>query len=287
MRCSKQSTRSAARSTRPKRAYAARLPSIDRLFELPPSAQTLARGIEATIDEALPLLGDQSDTGEAAFSLRQTRADYLPQTIAAYLAVPVSQRGTADESGGTAESNLMEQLSILDRAVKRDLEILGQRKRTDLAVNARFLAERFDDRSTEISRIVGDGTVSQALPATALRNWLPADTSDAKAIVAHLGTKLQVAFPRITQFGYSGVWGLGRIEAVSITLAQAGGIAFRYTLSAKNDILQPSVTKLVHNVSIQTIPCPVQDWMQSLYDDLSAQARHHNETRTALARLLQ
>lgn len=233
------------------------------------------------------MLGEQGGTGEAAFSLRQTRASYLPQTVAAYLAVPKSQREVADESGRTAQSQLMEQLSVLERATKGDLEVLAKRKRSDLAINARFLAERFDDRSTEISPTDDDGIISQALPATALRNWLPLDTNDAKAIVAHLGTKFQVAFPQITQFGYSGVWGLGRIESVIITLAQAGGIAFRYTLSAKNDILQPSVTKLVHNVSIQTIQCSIEDWLQSLYDDLSARARHHSETRNALARLLQ
>ncbi len=263
-----------------------RTPRIDRLFALPPSAQALIRSIEAAIDEALPLLGDTS--GDSAFSVRQTRASYLPQTVGAYLAIPESQRSLPDESGATAENQLMEQLSVLDRAVKRDLEELAQRKRTALAVNARFLAERFEDRSTEISPTPDseNGAVSQALPAAALRNWLPANTSDAKTIVAHLGTKLQVAFPQITQFGYSGVWGLGRIESVIVTLQQAGGIAFRYTLSARNDILQPAVTKLVHNVSIQTIQCSVQDWVQSLYDDLSAQARHHNETRNALERLL-
>ncbi|MDQ2679963.1 MAG: hypothetical protein M3Y21_02920 [Candidatus Eremiobacteraeota bacterium] len=247
----------------------------------------LLRGIEATIDEALPLLSQVGAAGDAAFSLRQTRANYLPQTVAAYLAVPVSQRDSPDSDGHTAHDQLLEQLSVLDRATKRDLESVSRQKRNELAVNARFLAERFDDRSTEVSPIDGDQPVSQKLPVAALANWLPSDTSDAKAIVAHLGTKFQVAFPRITEFRYSGMWGLGRIEAVVITLQQTGGAAFRYTLSAKNDMLSPSVTKLVHNVSIQTIPCSIDDWLQSLYDDLCAQARKHNETRNALARLLQ
>ncbi|MGH8163690.1 MAG: hypothetical protein ACREP1_05075 [Rhodanobacteraceae bacterium] len=258
----------------------------DKLFELPPRAQALVRDIEVTIDEAQTLLGAAPATSEAVFSLRETRANYLPQTVAAFVAIPSSQRTLADAAGKTAEDHLLEQLSILDRAVKRDLETLAEQKRADLAVNARFLAERFDDRSTDVAK-PGDAKDEAPLPPRVLRSWLPPDTSDAKAIVAHVGAKFQGALPRMTQFGYGGMWGMGRIESVLITLPQPAGAAFRYTLSAKDDVLQASVTKLVHGVSIQTVQCAIGDWMQSLYDDLSAQARHHAETRNALARLVQ
>ncbi|HEY8314151.1 MAG TPA: hypothetical protein VIG51_08225 [Candidatus Baltobacteraceae bacterium] len=257
----------------------------DLFFELPARAQRLVRAIEATLAEAEGLAGGAQTITDATFSLRETRAKYLPQTLQAYVAIPPSQRSAPDDDGRSPEDQLMEQLSVLDRATRRDLETLAVQKRSDLSVNARFLAERFDDRSTEVSQ-PNESVDTVAVPAPELRGWLPSDTDDAKDIVAHVGKKFQQALPKITQFEYGGLWGSGRVESVLITLQQAGGTAFRYTLSAKNDLLQPSVTKLVHGVSIQTVNCSVGDWMQSLYDDLLAQAQHHVETRNALARLV-
>ncbi|MDQ2873176.1 MAG: hypothetical protein M3R35_08630 [Candidatus Eremiobacteraeota bacterium] len=258
----------------------------DAFFDLPLRAQQLVRDIEAKLGEAEGLLGGTNDASEAAFSLRETRSTYLPKTLEAFAAIPRSKRTAADDSGRNAEDHLLEQLSILERATSRSLEALATQKRSDLAVNARFLAERFDDRSTEISEAPSSDASRAEVPAT-LTAWLPPDTQDAKAIVAHVGRRFQRALPAITAFQYGGLWGTGAAEAVTITLQQGAGTAFRYSLSAKNGILEPSVTKLVHGTSIQTVNCPVGDWMRSLYDDLNEQARHHAQTRSALARLMQ
>ena len=184
----------------------------DAFFELPAAAQRLVREIEATISEADSLLGAPEVPPDIVFSLQETRARYLPDTLNAYVAVPASQRSTKDEAGRSAKDQLLEQLSVLDRATRRHLEILAAQKRSELAVNARFLAKRFDDRSAEISAI------SQHAPVPSpsfLRNWLPGDTSDAKSTVAFVGGKFREAFPQLTEFGYGGMWGMGPIESAS------------------------------------------------------------------------
>ncbi|MDQ2865316.1 MAG: hypothetical protein M3R51_03755 [Candidatus Eremiobacteraeota bacterium] len=258
----------------------------DHIFELPEPAQRLVHGIEGTIDEARPLFDAAGAPPEIAFNLTQTRSKYLPDTVRAYCSVPLSQREFKDENGRTALDSLLEQLSVLDRAVKRDLEALTKAKRHELAANARFLAERFDDRSTEISDATASAAPLSQTPA-GLRNWLPADESDGKGIVAYVGGKFAQAFPGLTELRYAGMFGMGSIESVRVTVQQGGGVAFRYMLGVKSGILESSVSKVVHGTPIQTVQCPVEDWLQSLYDDISEQARHHAEMRSALARLLQ
>ena len=258
----------------------------ERFFELPPAAQQLVRTVEATIEEAAPLLEAQSAESELAFTFRETRARYLPETVAAFLAIPASQREVKDSSGHSAQELLMEQLSVLDRSTKRDLERLAAGKRSDLAANARFLAERFDDRSNEVS-VVGEAAASPATGsfAPSLQQWLPQAGADAVQIVAVVAGRLKEHFPGITDVRTGGLFGMGRIEAVSLTLAQGGGIAFRYTLSASEGILEPSVAKLVHGTTIQTVRCSAQEWLESLYEDITAQARAHAELRAPLTRL--
>ncbi|MGH7709145.1 MAG: hypothetical protein ACREM6_14690 [Vulcanimicrobiaceae bacterium] len=258
----------------------------DGIFDLPPRAQELIRTIEATIAEGEQLASADNAVGDALFSLRESKVNYLPKTIEAYLAIPRSQRAVADEAGHTAEDELLKQLSILDRATKRQLESLAQQRRSDLAVNARFLAERFDDRSTDVSQPTAFSD-SGFVAAPGFRNWLPADSGDAQAVVAFVARKFQAALPAATKLTYAGLWGMGRVEAVLITVDQPRGAAFRYTLSAERNILQASVTKLMHGVSIQTVPCQVEAWMQSLYEDLREQAKSQAQMRNALGRLMQ
>ncbi len=255
----------------------------DRFFELPEAARRLIRAIEATIEEAGPLLREGSAPPELLYNFEQTKARYLPETIQAFLGVPPSQRTSADAPERSATDLLLEQLSVLDRAVKRDLRLLGERKRGDLEANARFLAERFDDRSTEIAT-ADDGPAPAASVGT-LAQWLPAGGASAAETVAFVWTRLREHFPGITEVRGRGIFGMGGVEAVAVTLAQGGGTAFRYTLSAREGILDASVAKLVHGTSIQTVRCSAQEWLESLYDDIVDQARRHAEMRAPLARL--
>lgn len=257
----------------------------ESFFELPEPAQRLVRAIEATIDEAEPLLNAPDAPADLAFNLRETRSKYLPETLRAYVSVPRSQRDAKDRNGRSAQDSLLEQLSILDRAVKRDLARVAKAKRSELSANASFLAERFDDRSMEISEAPDPGAL--ASPGPGLRNWLPADTSENTSMVAYVGRKFQQAFPALTELRYGGIFGTGAAESVVVTLPQGAGTAFRYTLSAKSGILESSVSKLVHGTTIQTVRCPIEDWLQSLYDDLAEQARQHSDMRNALAALIQ
>lgn len=253
----------------------------DSFFELPEMAQRLVRRIEATIGEAEPLLKAAGVPPDVAFALQETQGRYMPDTIAAYLAVPPSQRTVPGELGSSAQEQLLEQLSILDRAARRYLERLAEEKRGDLAINARFLSKRFDDRSAEIS------CVDQTHIRSPLRAWLPSAGADAKAIVGFVAQKFAAAFPTFTELRRGGLLGTGAVEAVHITIPQGGGSAFRYTMGAKDGRLDVSVAKLVHGTTIQTVRPPVDDWLESLHDDLETQAKHHLETRNALKALLQ
>jgi hypothetical protein len=257
----------------------------DRFFELPDGARNLVRVVEALIAEAAPLVAEAGAPPELSYELEQMKTRYLPETIAAFLAIPASQRTVANGGGETAAQLLLEQLSVLERAARRDLRALAERRRSELQANARFLSERFEDRSTEISSVADAPPAAASQAAPAFAQWLGQAGTSAAETVAFVGTRLRDHFPGITQLRSSGLFGMGNIEAVSVTLVQGGGIAFRYTLSAAGGVLDASVAKLVHGTVIQTVRCSTSEWLQSLYDDIVEQARRHEEMRAPLARL--
>lgn len=78
--------------------------------------------------------------------VRQTAADYLPRTVAAYLALPGVEDPVVGPDEKTALQELREQLELLDRKLD---EIAGDLQREDvdqLLANRRFLEERFKAR---------------------------------------------------------------------------------------------------------------------------------------------
>jgi hypothetical protein len=257
----------------------------ERFFELPEAARALVRSILSTIEEAAPLLGEGDVPPELAFDFEQTKARYLPETIAAFLAVPTSQRELGPEQRSPADL-LLEQLSVLERAVSRDLAHLAERKRGALEANARFLAERFGDRSTEISTVADAPSVGAA-GAPRFAQWLSSSGTSALETVAFVGGRLREHFPAITKVRGRGFMGSGGVEAVSVTLAQGGGVAFRYALDASQGVLEATVTKLVHGTAIQTVRCSAQEWLESLYEDIVEQARRNEAMRAPLARAVE
>lgn len=77
------------------------------------------------------------------YLVRQTAADYLPRTLAAYLALPGRDDPTVPTTGATALQELRAQLQLLDSKLD---DITANLQRSDLerlAANRRFL----DDRS--------------------------------------------------------------------------------------------------------------------------------------------
>ena len=79
---------------------------------------------------------------EAAYALRETERRYLPDTLDAYLGVPPARRDA------TAETMLVEQLRLLERATAQRLAVLSESAEIALAANGRFLTERFGPLDT-------------------------------------------------------------------------------------------------------------------------------------------
>ena len=75
--------------------------------------------------------------------VRQTAAEYLPRTIAAYLALPGDDDPPVAASGKTVLQELMEQLQLLDSRLDDVAHDLQRRDLDRLLANRRFLEERF------------------------------------------------------------------------------------------------------------------------------------------------
>jgi hypothetical protein len=254
----------------------------DRLYELPDDARRLIQSIEAFLAEAQPLMQGADVPPELIYTVREMTARYLPDTVAAFLAVPRSQRATSDEGRKTANDLLLEQLSVLYRSAQQTLTALAAHARGELAANARFLAERFDDRSTDVSPV---HELPQAVPTSeALPAWF-AQNEPAAKVVARIAAMFHAHLPALTRSRRGGVLGMGAIEAIEVTLPQGGGTAFRYALSAREGALETTVSKLVHGTVIKRVVCTPQEWLQSLYDDVAEHARRHQEMRAAFTSL--
>src|SRR5271170_5463913 len=113
------------------------------MMRVPDEAGQRVSRIEALLDEAERLLANAGVVDEASFSLRETRARYLPDTLRAYLDVPPSLRAERDAAGRTPDELLVAQLDHLERATAARLRELAARRTEGIAANGAFLTERF------------------------------------------------------------------------------------------------------------------------------------------------
>ena len=113
------------------------------MMRVPDEAAQRVSRIEALLDEAERVLAGGNALDEASYSLRETRARYLPDTLRAYLDVPPSLRGERDASGRTPNELLIAQLDHLERATAQRLRELAARRTEGIAANGAFLTERF------------------------------------------------------------------------------------------------------------------------------------------------
>jgi hypothetical protein len=81
--------------------------------------------------------------------VRQTAADYLPRTIAAYLALPGDGDPVVAPTGKTALQELREQLQLLDAKLDDIAQDLQRQDLDRLLANRRFLEERFRPRDRD------------------------------------------------------------------------------------------------------------------------------------------
>lgn len=109
----------------------------------PPVQHELDRIVEAV--EAVLSVRGESDAGrEAAYTLRATVTQYLPDTLERYLKLPrrfATQRKV--RNGQTARDLVTQQLRILAEELESIAEEVYQGNAADLAAHGRFLDERF------------------------------------------------------------------------------------------------------------------------------------------------
>jgi hypothetical protein len=75
--------------------------------------------------------------------VRQTAAEYLPRTVATYLALPFDDDPVVDARGNTALEELRGQLELLDGKLDEIARDLQRHDLDRLLANRRFLEERF------------------------------------------------------------------------------------------------------------------------------------------------
>ena len=253
----------------------------ERIYELPDEARHLVQSIEAVLAEAQTLLHAQDAPPELTYTVRETGARYLPDTVAAFLAVPRSRREIPAEDGKTANDLLLEQLSVLYRSAQQTLTALSAHARelARCALPRDALRRSLDRDNAGRRRAAAPAVTDATLPTWFLQDERPVD------IVARVATLLRAHFPSFTTIRRGGVLGIGAVEAIDVTLPQGRGTAFRYTLSARDGMLETTVTKLMHGTSIKSVVCTPHEWLQSLYDDIAEYTKRHQEMRTAFASL--
>ena len=133
-------------------SFEALLERFDRLVnearaQLPYKMVGLLDSIRRSIQEVLPRLDDAHVFDDNLFTVRETIARYLPETLANYIALPPIFRVTRVlKDGKTARDLLMDQLVVQDNQMK---EVVGNLARGDadaLLANGEFLEAKFRER---------------------------------------------------------------------------------------------------------------------------------------------
>ena len=121
----------------------ARPPASPPRRELPIDVQVKAEQIRHKAGMLLAYADRFPPFSRDLYIVRQTAADYLPRTIAAYLAVPGVDDPLVRATGRTALEELRAQLALLDSSLDAITQNLQQRDLDGLLANRRFLEERF------------------------------------------------------------------------------------------------------------------------------------------------
>ena len=133
-------------------SFDALLDRFDRLVketrsQLTPTMAGRLDSIRHSIQEVLPRLRQSQALDDNLYTVRETIARYLPETLANYIALPPMFRVTRVlKDGKTARDLLMDQLTVLDDQMK---EVVGNIARGDadaLLANGQFLEAKFRDR---------------------------------------------------------------------------------------------------------------------------------------------
>jgi hypothetical protein len=248
------------------------------MTELPPEARASVDRIEAMLDEARRLANDVPGADEAAFALKETERRYLPDTLAAYLDIPASRRDAA------AGEMVVGQLTLLERATAQRLAALAEASRSNLAANGSFLSERFGPLET-LPEAPLDMALTGAPPRTLMARFFQQLEQSAAANPATLvdvaAERFSKLLPNITSVK-RGLFGGGPARAVVLEVPQ-GDHALRYALEATRSGIETTCTKVVRGIALRTERCDPAEWLNGLFEDVSAYAERDRSTRETLS----
>lgn len=258
------------------------------MMRVPDEAAQRVSRIEALLDEADRVLAQSNVTDEAAFSLRETRARYLPDTLRAYLDVPPSLRGERDAAGRTPDELLIAQLDHLERATAQRLRDVAARGTEGIAANGAFLTERFGPAET-LPEAVPAAAASGA-PLALVRSLLDGIERDAgpqpAALVAVAAERFGTLFPQLLSV-QRGRLGFGAVEALQLTIPSGDGSDLRFNLAANRSGIEASATKVVRGVALRTETVDLDAWLRFLYETMGAYVERDRRTRETLTRFLE
>jgi hypothetical protein len=127
------------------RVTAGRLP-----VEIQVKAEQIQRKAEGLLEYA-----DRFPTGSHdLYVVQKTVAEYLPNTLEAYVALPPGYAGVVLADGRTALQSLWDQLNLLERKLDEIGYDFHKQNLERLVANGRFLEERFGNRKSELDAAV-------------------------------------------------------------------------------------------------------------------------------------
>ncbi len=253
-----------------------------RVNALPVQAEALVARIEAMLAQAEALLA-RGGSDESAYALRETERRYLPDTLDAYLSVPPARRDAA------AETMLVEQLRLLERATAQHLAVLSESSEVALAANGRFLTERFGPIDALPESAPADvADAAPATPAVLVRRVLERLEGEAGtdpiAVIERAAVRLTAAFPAIANVRRTGLLGHGPVEEVALDVPRRDDL-MRYALTRTRNGIEATVTRFLRGVKNKTVAVDVGEWTRALIDALAAYVERERGARDVLDRL--
>jgi hypothetical protein len=246
------------------------------MTELPQAAEAAVVRIEAMLDEARRLAANVPNSDEATYALKETERRYLPDTLAAYLDIPASQRDAA------AGEMVVGQLALLERATAQRLAALAETSRTTLAANGAFLSERFGALETlpeAPANVAATEAPSRTLVARFFEQLQQTAGTNPATLVELAADRFSKVLPAMTSVK-RGLFG-GPARSVTLDVPH-GDHVLRYALEAARSGVETSCTKVVRGIALRTERCDPDVWLHGLFDDVSAYAERDRATRDRL-----